>query len=264
VWDATVVVDETTNFQNVVIGKTSLGMTLFCDGQRQSSKHTSDIYHEGQTIPGLLLCGQSERAAVIGCSEGVAVHILEQYFGKVTHVDIDQRTVELCAQHLDYGYTALELSDRMAKKKLVFEDGYAWLANQDKQSLDLICLDIPEFVPGAGAQHNRLYSEDFFKLVQSRLTVGGVFITEAGCPTLWRNESLVALYRRMQKVFGGVVYFDMVEQEWAWIMGRRVPSGYDATLAAMAYKMANLTKRPKWVNFQTLKKGLVLPAYLRD
>ena len=113
VWDVSeVVLDMRTDYQHVVIGRTSQGLSLFCDSERQSTEASQLVYHEALMVPPMLLADTVERVLIIGSSEGVASQLAIAYGAElVDHVDIDAETVRACAQHLPYGYTPEELTE---------------------------------------------------------------------------------------------------------------------------------------------------------
>ena len=74
-----------TPFQEVLIGKTAQGVSLFCDGERQSTEASQLVYHEGLMVPALLLDEQVRRVLFIGSSEGVAFELfVMRTFGACT------------------------------------------------------------------------------------------------------------------------------------------------------------------------------------
>jgi len=47
----------------------------------------------------------------------------------------------------------------------------------------------------------RLYGADFLRRCADVLTPGGVVCSQAGCPTLWRNDTLQRMTDRFDDVF---------------------------------------------------------------
>ena len=80
---------------------------------------------------------------------------------------------------------------------------------------DVVVIDLPDERSDA-AQHNRLYGADFMKLCGD---IGVIVAGQAGCPTLWRNETLIRSWERFGETFGTVVYFGSDEHEWAFLSG---------------------------------------------
>jgi spermidine synthase len=90
---------------------------------------------------------------------------------------------------------------------------------------------------------------------------GGVVVNQAGCPTLWRNESLIRSWRRFGEVFGTVSCFASDEHEWAFMFGRadRVA---DPT-ALMVERLATSRYTPVSIDADALRSRTVLPYHVR-
>src|SRR5882757_10737254 len=100
-----------TAFQHVVIARTEQGVSLFCDNDRQSTEFSQLTYHEAMMVPAFVLAEKLDKVLIIGSGEGVASQMsVAAGATLVDHVDIDQLEVELCAEHLPYGYSSDELT----------------------------------------------------------------------------------------------------------------------------------------------------------
>lgn len=213
-----------TEYQHVVIARTGQGISLFCDNDRQSTEYSQLIYHEALMVPGFLLAEKLDRVLIIGSSEGVASKMaVEAGAGLVDHVDIDRKCVEACAQYLPYGYGADELAGLERGDgpiRLHFADGWSFLDQAAPEGYDLVVVDLPDESDDEESQHNRLYGMDFVQKCHSVLSAGGVVAYQAGCPTAWRNSTLIKSWNRFRTVFETVQYFGSDEHEWAFLFGR--------------------------------------------
>ncbi|RSM41236.1 spermidine synthase [Amycolatopsis balhimycina DSM 5908] len=230
-----------TPYQEVLIGRTAQGVSLFCDGERQSTEASQLVYHEALMVPALLLAEQVRRVLVIGSSEGVACELAVAAGATlVDHVDIDAQAVRACAGHLPYGYTPADLARAERGDgpiRVSYEDGWAFLAAAEGSgdTYDVVVIDLPDENTDPGAQHNRLYGTDFLGRCARLLAPGGVVTCQAGCPTLWRNETLRASWRRFREVFATVLYFGSDEHEWAFLSGRADHVGQPGALVARRF-----------------------------
>jgi spermidine synthase len=177
-------------------------------------------------VPALLLAERVRRVLVIGSSEGVACELaVAAGASLVDHVDIDEQAVRACAEHLPYGYTPADLARAErgdGPVRVSYADGWAFLAAAVGRgdTYDVVVIDLPDENADPAAQHNRLYGTDFLARCARLLAPGGVVTCQAGCPTLWRNETLRASWRRFREVFATVLYFGSDEHEWAFLSGR--------------------------------------------
>ncbi|RCG21174.1 spermidine synthase [Sphaerisporangium album] len=258
-----------TSYQDVLIAVTEHGVTLFCDGERQSSELSQLTYHEALMVPALLMCSRPpEQVLIVGSSEGVASRIaVESGALLVDHVDIDAQCVQLCAEHLPYGYTSAELVAACTGQGPVtvhYQDGHAWVerALREDRRYDLIVIDLPDEQPDAPAQHNRLYDTPYLQMCRDLLTSTGVLAIQAGCPTLWRNDTLAASVNRLQQVFSSTGFYACYEHEWAFAFGLAETGPLD--VIARFNRLPDLPYQPSTLDLASLVSGAVLPYHVRS
>jgi spermidine synthase len=268
VWELDrVLYDGATPYQYVVIGDTAHGRTLFSDGDRQSSELSQLVYHEALMLPGLLLADRIDHVLIIGSSEGVASQIAVAAGARhVDHVDIDEQAVRLCAEHLPYGYERDELAAAErgdGPVRVHYADGWRFVeeAAAGPVRYDLVVIDLPDERPGEEAQHNRLYGIDFLRQCEKLLAPGGVVASQAGCPTLWRQDTLRACWERFAAVFATCVYYGSDEHEWAFVASRA--DLLEDPVGAMAERLATLPYRASSIDTETLVSATVPPPSLR-
>jgi diaminopimelate decarboxylase/spermidine synthase len=255
-----VICEVRTEFQNLVIGRTEQGVALFSDGERQSTEYSQLVYHEALVVPALLLADKIERVLVIGSGEGVVSQLAVSAGAMhVDHVDIDREAVWVCAQHLPYGYSVDELlrAERgLGPISMHYCDGWEFV-NRTTTSYDIVVVDPPD-ERTEPAQHNRLYEADFLERCRdiSRVVVG-----QAGCPTLWRNESLHSSWQRFRETFDSVVYFGSDEHEWAFLLG--LDEICDDPVTVMSARLRTLAYRPRTIDDDSLVASTVPPKALR-
>ncbi|MBX9979381.1 MAG: alanine racemase [Mycobacterium gordonae] len=256
-----VLCDVRTRYQELVIGRTEQGVALFSDGERQSTEFSQLVYHEALLVPALLLAGRVERVLIVGSGEGVISQLaVAAGAGHVDHVDIDREAVRLCAEHLPYGYSTAEL--RRAEQgigpiTMHYRDGWDFVDGAPL-SYDVVVVDLPDERSGS-AQHNRLYDIDFLQRCRA---LGRVVVDQAGCPTLWRNETLLSSWRRFRETFATVVYFGSDEHEWAFLSGLSEP--VEDPVSLMSERLQSLAYRPLTIDGVSLIGATVPPKALRD
>jgi spermidine synthase len=265
VWDVHEVIhEEDTPFQHVLIGRTAQGVSLFCDNDRQSTEFSQLVYHEALLVPALLLADQVRRVLVVGSSEGVVCQIAVRFgAGVVDHVDIDKAAVRLCAQHLPYGYTPSELDSAERGEGPVtvyYEDGWEFV-RRTSAAYDVVLVDLPDEREDEAAQHNRLYGTEFIQMCRDATAPGGVVVNQAGCPTLWRNGTLIRSLRTFGDVFGTVSCFSSDEHEWSFVTGR-ADTVADPT-GLMLKRLATSRYTPETIDADALRSRTVLPYSVR-
>ncbi|PRX51178.1 spermidine synthase [Prauserella shujinwangii] len=265
VWDVSdVVLDTHTGYQHVVVGRTTQGVSLFCDDERQSTEASQLVYHEALLVPAMLLADQVRRVLVIGSSEGVVSQLaVAEGAELVDHVDIDDVTVRACAEHLPYGYSPAELAEAErgeGRIRVHYRDGWEFLA-EATPGYDVVVIDLPDENSDPAAQHNRLYGKEFLRRCAGLLAPGGVVVCQAGCPTLWRNDTLIGAWDRFTDLFGTVVYFGSDEHEWAFLTGR--PDQVEDPVGRMVERLGRAGYRPASIDADTLRASTVPPYSVR-
>jgi spermidine synthase len=265
VWEVgEVLFAERTSYQDVLIGRTAQGVSLFCDNERQSTEASQLVYHEALMIPALLLAEQVRRVLVIGSSEGVACELAVDAGAElVDHVDIDEAAVRACAEHLPYGYTPADLgrAERGAGPiRMHYRDGWEFVASAPER-YDVIVIDLPDENTEPDAQHNRLYGTEFLTRCRALLTEGGVVSGQAGCPAVWRNQTLLASWRRFHEVFATVSYFGSDEHEWAFLSGRA--DDVEDPAGQLVRRLGERGLHLSTMDSETLRGGTVPPLSLR-
>ncbi|GAA3435212.1 spermidine synthase [Kutzneria kofuensis] len=267
IWDLHEVIHEgDTAFQHVVIARTEQGVSLFCDNDRQSTEFSQLTYHEALMVPALLLADRIESVLVVGSSEGVVCQMaVAAGATRVDHVDIDTEAVKLCAEHLPYGYTPEELARAERGEgpvKVHYADGWQYLvdAADGDQRYDIVLVDLPD-EREEEAQHNRLYGVEFLTMCKAVLAPGGVVVTQAGCQTMWRNQTLLTSWRRFNEVFATTAYYGSDEHEWAYLFGR-ADEVADPT-ALMQSRLPGLGYRPVSIDAEALAGNSVPPYRVR-
>ncbi len=258
IWEVDeVLVDTQTAYQHLMIARTAQGVALFCDNDRQSTEESQLVYHEALFVPASLLAPRVDRVLIIGSSEGVVSQLaLAAGASHVDHVDIDREAVELCAEHLPYGYSPAELTGPV---RLHYTDGWEFVATSTER-YDIVVIDLPDEHPGP-AQHNRLYQVDFLHRCRALLTPGGVVTSQAGCPTLWRNATLADSWRRFHEAFPAVVYFGSAEHEWAFLCGLADP--VDNPTELMIERLEKLPYHPTSIDADTVRGSTIAPFHIR-
>jgi spermidine synthase len=251
--------------QRVLIADTAHGVTLFCDEERQSAEATERVYHEALVLPAALLAARLDRVLIIGSSEGVASHLAVAAGAHlVDHVDIDRECVRACARYLPYGYTAADLDAAELHTGPIhvhYADGAAFVASCARR-YDLVIVDLPdERLDTPEAPVNRLYTMPFLQRCADLLADGGVVVSQAGSPAMWRDSTLRAAWNRFDAVFAQVVPYTSTEHEWTFLMGRCTDTS--DPVADMLTRLPQLAVRPISIDAAMLTARTALSRRLR-
>jgi|Deesub1362A_J573_1020465.scaffolds.fasta_scaffold00366_31 spermidine synthase len=158
-----------------------LGLCMVLDGRIQLAQSDERIYHELLIHPACVFHGSPRRVAVLGGGDGCAVRELTKYreIEEIFLVDIDEEVVELFRDRFRTINGGALMDPRVT---LACEDAMAFLQRQDRP-FDLIISDLTEpFDPSelAGELSFHLYTQDFYALIQERLTPEGIFVCQTG------------------------------------------------------------------------------------
>ncbi|MBF6464030.1 adenosylmethionine decarboxylase [Nocardia beijingensis] len=267
IWDLhEVIVDTHTPYQHMVIARTEQGISLFSDDDRQSTEFSQLTYHEAMMVPAFVLAEKLDKVLIIGSGEGVASQMsVAAGATHVDHVDIDQLEVELCAEHLPYGYSTDELAAAVKGEgpiKVHYADGWDFLATAEQAGTryDVVVIDLPD-ERVEDAQHNRLYEAEFLSRCRALLAPGGVLCAQAGCATMWRNETLKRSWQRFHEQFGTVVHYGSDEHEWSFLFG--LVDAVEDPVGAMTDRLALLPYQPETIDARALVRGAIEPHALR-
>jgi len=258
-----------TAWQEMLVARTAQGVSLFCEGERQSTEATQLVYHEALAVPPLLLADAVDCVLIVGSSEGVASQLaVAAGATKVDHVDIDAECVRRCAELLPYGYSTAELADAEAgvgRVRMHYADGWEFLADAAArgETYDVVIVDLPDEPVEVEdpAQHARLYGTPFLRRCAEVLAPGGVVCSQAGCPTVWRNDTLARMVSRFEEVFATVLPYCSDEHEWAFLTGRLDTVADAAGLAAS--RLADRVPEVTSIDGLALTRGAILPFALR-
>ena len=172
----------------------------------------------------------------------------------------------MCAQHLPYGYQPRDV-ERYAQGteqvQLLFADGFAVVQSlkEQGQQFDIIVMDLPDEECEPSGQHNRLYDQEFLNALNALLTEDGVVISQAGCASYWRNQTLMRTYQRFSSVFQTTVYFELTEQDWVWVIGCR--AALADPVAHMQQRLTTLPYTPQYIDKELIAAATTLPTGLR-
>lgn len=178
-----VLAETKSEFQDLkIVELKGLGRTLLCDLFTQSSEKDEKVYHEALVHVAMLQHPCPRTVFVGGGGEGGTVREVLKYKSveRVVMVDIDEKLVNLCRQHLpEWGDTAWE--DK--RLEIHYEDAREYLIRCKKehnQQFDVVIMDICD--PTRDSMAVKLYEQEFYQELKTNgvLNEGFVLVTQSG------------------------------------------------------------------------------------
>jgi len=224
-----------TRYQQVEVADTELfGRILILDGKIQSSEYDEYIYHEALVQPAMLVCPAPRRVLVTGGGEGATLREILRHpsVEKLVMVDLDREVVEICRELLPSWHRS-SFEDR--RVELLYMDARQYLENTD-QLFDVIISDVPEPVEAGPAL--KLFTKQYFELIDKRLAAGGAFSLQAGDYGLPFIEAHSAIYKTIRQIMPFALsyraFVPSFNTEWGFILAstqeNKLPEGDELDL----------------------------------
>ena len=217
----TVLYDGRTAYQRVQVIETKpFGRSLVLDGKTQSSESDEWVYHEGLVQPAMVAHAAPKRVFIAGGGEGATAREVLRHSSvtEVVMVDLDREVVELCREHLPNHHRGSFDDPRLT---LLHEDALAYL-ERSETAFDIAVIDVPDPLESGPAY--LLYTQEFYRLVASRLAPGGLMVTQSGpVGPINVTEVFTAIHKTMASVFDRAapyrVYVPSFGSMWGFIVG---------------------------------------------
>ena len=222
-YDARILFAERTEHQWIVLTRDRNDVRLYLDGHLQFSSVDEHRYHETLVHVPMAFAGEARSALVLGGGDGMAVRELLKYPGlkEIVLVDLDPAILELAATNPHLAkLNGGSLTER-SRVRVVAEDAFTFLSRRARL-YDIIVADLPD--PNSSALA-RLYSREFFQLVEGNLAPDGVFMTQATSPfyarrAFWGIHATMAdVFAHMRPLHALVPSFG----DWGFVVASRRP-----------------------------------------
>ncbi|MBK5926049.1 polyamine aminopropyltransferase [Rhodobaculum claviforme] len=190
-----VLYDSATDHQRLRLFENArFGRVLTLDDVVQTTEADNFIYHEMMAHVPLLAHGAARRVLIIGGGDGGLAREVLRHPGvdHVVMVEIDAGVIEFSRQYLP------SLSDGAfddPRLEVVIDDGAAFMARKGG-TFDVILVDSTD-PTGPGEV---LFTDSFYGHARSRLTEGGVLVTQNGVPFL-QGAELAGTMRAFRALF---------------------------------------------------------------
>ena len=188
-----------TAYQKVEVLESSVfGRSLILDGKTQSTERDEHIYHEALVHPAMIFHPEPREVFIGGGGEGATLRetLAHKSVEKVSMLDLDREVVELCQRYLPLHHQG-SFDDR--RVSLLYQDAREYLAN-GAEKFDVMIMDLVD--PMEAGTAYLLYTEEFYRIVKSRLKPGGILVTQSGPAGLLSfQECFTTIYKTLSSIF---------------------------------------------------------------
>lgn len=196
-----VLADEQTPYQHLQFVETEFfGNAMILDGIIQMTERDNMGYHEMIVHVPMLAFGEPKRVLIVGGGDGGALQQVLRYesLQEVTVCELDQRVVDLSRE-----YFAATFGDPWVDPRvnLLVRDAFGYLEENPGQ-FDVIISDTTDPIGMA----ERLFSDEFYKLLVRALAPGGAAATQCEQP-FFDAELIKQIYRSAKALTKNPAYY---------------------------------------------------------
>ncbi|MGQ9836969.1 MAG: fused MFS/spermidine synthase [Cyanobacteriota bacterium] len=209
-----------TAFQEMLIAQTgAYGKGLILDGRWQSTTADEFLYHEALVHPALLQIRQTggipRQVLVLGGAEGATVREVLRWRSveQVVMVDIDAEVVEACREHLPEMHQGALGDPRV---QVVIADALEFL-HHTGPVWDVIISDLSDPIESGPAY--RLFTQEFFRQIRSKLQPDGAFVVQAGSAGPVEFQHHTRIIHTLKTVFSAVQSYAIYTPTYAGPLG---------------------------------------------
>ncbi|NOT04053.1 MAG: polyamine aminopropyltransferase [Anaerolineales bacterium] len=195
-----VLADEQTQYQHIQVVETEFfGNALILDGIIQLTERDNIGYHEMIVHVPMLAVGNPKRVLIVGGGDGGSLQQVLRYpsVEEAVVCELDQRVVDLSREHF------ASFGDPWAdpRARLLVRDAFGFLEENPGQ-FDVIISDTTDPIGMA----ERLFSDEFYKLMVRALVPGGAAATQCEQP-FFDTELIKQIYISAKKLTRNPAYY---------------------------------------------------------
>jgi len=195
-----ILADEQTDYQHVQVVETEFfGNAMILDGIIQLTERDNMGYHEMIAHIPMLAAGKPRRVLIVGGGDGGSLQQVLRYpsVEEAVVCELAQRVVELSREHF------ASFGDPWAdpRSKLLVRDAFGYL-NENPGQFDVIISDTTDPIGMA----ERLFSDEFYKLMVRALTPNGAASTQCEQP-FFDTELIKTIYHSAKELVKNPAYY---------------------------------------------------------
>jgi spermidine synthase len=196
-----VLADEQTQYQHLQLVETEFfGNAMILDGIIQLTERDNMGYHEMIVHVPMLAVPEPQRVLIVGGGDGGSLQQVLRYpsVQEAVVCELDQRVVDLSREHF-----AAAFGDPWAdpRARLLVRDAFGYLEENPGQ-FDVIISDTTDPIGMA----ERLFSDEFYKLVVRALAPGGAAATQCEQP-FFDTALIKQIYEAAKKLVKNPAYY---------------------------------------------------------
>ncbi|KXK11125.1 MAG: spermidine synthase [Chloroflexi bacterium OLB14] len=196
-----ILADEQTQYQHLQFVETEFfGNAMILDGIIQLTERDNMGYHEMIVHVPMLAVENPKRVLIVGGGDGGSLRQVLRYDSveEVVTCELDQRVVDLSRQHLSASFGDPWADSR---SQLLIRDAFGFL-EENPGTFDVIISDTTDPIGMA----ERLFSDEFYKLVVRALTSGGAAATQCEQP-FFDTELIKTIYKSAKQLTKNPAYY---------------------------------------------------------
>ena len=255
-----------TAYQHVdVLESRVFGRSLVLDGKTQSTERDEHLYHEALVHPAMLMHSNPRTVFIGGGGEGGTLRevLAHRSVERVVMLDLDQEVVELCRRFLPQHHQGSFDDPRV---ELLFQDARQYL-EESRESFDVLIMDLVDPLEGGTAY--RLYTEEFYRIVKSRMGAGGIMVTQSGPAGLLSfDECFTTIYKTLASIFASTVPSQVHVPAFATLWGiilaseSKLPALTDEQVDGLVAERIN--KELRFYDGESHRNMFAMPRYVRQ
>jgi spermidine synthase len=213
-----------------------------------------------------MLCHPDPKSVFIGGGgEGGTLReaLAHRSVESATMIDLDREVVELCRTHLPNHHQGSFDDPRVT---LLHQDARAYLQSEG-DGFDVMIMDLVDPLEEGTAY--LLYTEEFYRIVKTRLNPGGVLVTQSGPAGLPNyQECFTTIFHTLSEVFAHTaaaqVHVPAFQTLWGFTIASNspLPQPTDAELESAIARRIN--KELQHYDGETHRGMFALPKFLRQ
>lgn len=275
-YNDTVVYSRQSQYQKIVLTQFNDDVRLYLNGHLQFSSLDEHRYHEALVHVPLGLAASPEKVLILGGGDGLTARELLKYprIGSITLVDIDA-VMTGAASSVPYLTALNQHSLKNGKVRIINQDAMQFLRG-GSELFDVIIIDLPD---PASEELAKLYSREFYWLVQRRMARDGIMAAQTTSPRFFHDSFWIIHTTIKSAGLAAIPYHTRVPSfgDWGFVVAAKHPLNVSRVNLSVPTRYLNAELVPRLFVFDneleagnrefpvsTFYNPVVLHAYQRE